>query len=94
MLYLDAQRKARVDTAFKNAKLEYSITDALDNSVWNLDDLSELFRTIQGYEIIQKHDIWLEKYGSTLDDPIQQRVSWSRTISRSQYQLRKFLLLF
>jgi len=87
MPYLDAQRKARVDTAFKNAKLEYSITDALDNSVWNLDDLSELFRTIQGYEIIQKHDIWLKKYGSTLDDAIQQRVSWSRTISRSKYQL-------
>jgi aspartyl-tRNA(Asn)/glutamyl-tRNA(Gln) amidotransferase subunit A len=86
MPYLDAQRKARIDTAFKHAKLEFSITDALDNSVWNLDDLSELFRTIQGYEIIQKHDVWLEEHGSTLDDAIQQRVSWSRTISLSQYQ--------
>jgi aspartyl-tRNA(Asn)/glutamyl-tRNA(Gln) amidotransferase subunit A len=87
MPYLDAQRKARVDTAFKYAKIEYSITDTLDNSVWNLEELSELFRTIQGYEIIQKHDIWLAEHGSTLDDAIQQRVSWSRTITRSQYQL-------
>jgi len=50
-----------------------------------LDQLSLLFRTIQGYEIIQEHDQWLTKYGDTLDPAILLRVDWSRTITSAEY---------
>ncbi|WP_417696136.1 amidase [Psychromonas sp.] len=54
-----------------------------------LDDLSLLFRTIQGYEIIQEHDQWLAKYGETLDPSILLRVDWARTITSAKYDQAK-----
>ncbi len=51
-----------------------------------LAQLSELFRTVQGYEIIRKHGHWLSQYGHSLDPAITERVNWSRTISEAQYQ--------
>ncbi|MEG3755046.1 amidase [Psychromonas arctica] len=50
-----------------------------------LDQLSLLFRTIQGYEIIQEHGQWLTKYGDTLDPSILLRVDWARTITSAEY---------
>lgn len=87
LVYLDPQRKARMDTAFADANMTYSIVDTLEASQWNLPDLSELFRVIQGYEIILNHGAWLDDYEASLDDAIQQRVRWARTITESQYRL-------
>ncbi len=63
--------------------------DIIAQSGESLADLSELFRTIQGFEIIAKHGEWLGQYGDSLDPAIASRVAWSRTISAEQYQHAK-----
>lgn len=52
----------------------------------DLDYLSKLFRTIQGYEIIQKHGSWLSDNESSIDPAIADRVCWSRSIRREEYE--------
>ncbi|WP_181388436.1 amidase family protein [Vibrio albus] len=47
--------------------------------------LSELFRTIQGFEIIQGHAEWLDEHEEALDPAIAERVHWARTITPEQY---------
>jgi len=63
--------------------------DFLANSGYQLETLSLLFRTIQGFEIIQQHDAWLQAHGDSLDASIMQRIIWSRQISEQQYQQAK-----
>lgn len=50
-----------------------------------LDALSLLFRTIQGFEIIEGHNAWLKEHGDSLDPSIMQRVIWARSITQAQY---------
>ncbi|MDC0610400.1 amidase family protein [Vibrio sp.] len=52
----------------------------------NLSELSEIFRTIQGFEIIQEHSQWLDKYEDSLDPAIAVRVKWAREITFEQYE--------
>ncbi len=70
------------------------IAEAHDIVVTEMDDhglvgdlavLSELFRTIQGYEIIKKHGDWLSEHENAIDPAIGERVRWARTISAKQY---------
>ncbi len=84
--YLGQERKQRLDQVCSKAGVHYSTLHALARSKWGFSELSELFRTIQGYEIIQKHDQWLGEYGETLDTPIQERVQWARSITQMQYE--------
>ncbi len=86
MPYLDAERLNRLDSAFEKAGQHYTRIDALAASQWTFPQLSELFRTIQGYEISQKHGQWLDEYGHTLDAPIRERAVWARTITSEQYE--------
>jgi amidase len=86
LTYLGNERKARLDKAFERAGLSYVTTNKLARSKWNFAQLSELFRTIQGFEIIQKHGEWLELYSETLDQPIQERANWARRITSTQYE--------
>jgi aspartyl-tRNA(Asn)/glutamyl-tRNA(Gln) amidotransferase subunit A len=67
-----------------NIQLEYS--NALQDAGYKLGELSALFRTVQGYEIIARHSIWLDKWQHTLAPAIQERVVWARTISAQAYQ--------
>lgn len=71
------------------------IAEAHDIVVTEMDDqglvgdlaaLSELFRTIQGYEIIKKHGSWLNEHENALDPAIAERVLWARTITTEQYK--------
>ncbi len=71
------------------------IAEAHDIVVTEMDDhglvgdlaaLSELFRTIQGYEIIKKHGDWLSEHENAIDPAIAERVRWARTISPEQYE--------
>lgn len=67
-----------------NIQLEYS--NALQDAGYKLGELSALFRTVQGYEIIARHSMWLDKWQHTLAPAIQERVVWARTISAQAYQ--------
>ncbi|WP_319537077.1 amidase [uncultured Vibrio sp.] len=67
-----------------NIQLEYS--NALQDAGYDLGDLSALFRTIQGYEIIARHSAWLDEWQHTLAPAIQERVVWARTISAQAYR--------
>jgi amidase len=80
------ERLTRLNRALDRAGYDYSITDVLTNPYWSRAQLSELFRTIQGFEIMQKHGQWLAQFGHTLDKPIRERVEWARTITSEQYQ--------
>ncbi|PMO63451.1 amidase [Vibrio breoganii] len=51
----------------------------------DLASLSLMFRTIQGFEIIQTHDKWLSQHGDSLDPRILERVQWARTITEDDY---------
>ncbi|PMH44449.1 amidase [Vibrio sp. 10N.286.49.B3] len=96
-IYLDSSlanqlTPARIDALndyCANAGMTLLESDVIACSGYSLDDLSLLFRTIQGYEIIQQHDQWLQQYGESLDPTIMQRVIWSRSISETQYQAAK-----
>lgn len=55
-------------------------------SDWDSQQLSELFRVIQGYDIIQNHGPWLQRYGQSLDPAILARVEWARCITQEHYQ--------
>jgi aspartyl-tRNA(Asn)/glutamyl-tRNA(Gln) amidotransferase subunit A len=60
--------------------------DLLNKAGYSLEQLSLLFRKIQGFEIIAGHSEWLEQWQHTLDTPIQARVEWSRTLTSDDYQ--------
>jgi len=67
------------------ANIELLSCHLLADTEQTLDDLSLLFRTIQGFEIIEGHDDWLTEHGDSLDPSIMQRVIWARTITQQQY---------
>ncbi|MGB5445814.1 MAG: amidase family protein, partial [Psychromonas sp.] len=83
--YLSKERLARFELWCKDANCELLKGDFLAQNKWQLAALSLLFRTIQGFEIIENHNDWLEQYGGSLDPAIFQRVLWARNISREQY---------
>lgn len=70
-----------------NIQLEYN--NALQDAGYALGELSALFRTIQGYEIIDRHSLWLDEWQYTLAPAIQERVVWARTISDQDYRKGK-----
>ena len=74
-----------MQTCFDKAGVKLIQGDFLEQGQWQLSELSELFRTIQGFEIIEKHGEWLAEYGDSLDPAILERVKWSSGISRDQY---------
>jgi aspartyl-tRNA(Asn)/glutamyl-tRNA(Gln) amidotransferase subunit A len=63
--------------------------DLLAETGRTLDSLSLLFRTIQGFEIIEQHDHWLQQHGHTLDSSIMERVIWARNITELEYNEAK-----
>ena len=88
-VHLSEARLKRLKACCKGAGIVLLESDFLVENGLNLDVLSLLFRTIQGYEIIQEHGEWLAKFGHTLDLAINQRVLWSREISSEQYRQAK-----
>ncbi|GLS90750.1 glutamyl-tRNA(Gln) amidotransferase [Psychromonas marina] len=86
---LTGERIAALEQCCKSADITLLRSDIITHSGHTLDSLSLLFRTIQGFEIIELHDQWLQQHGHTLDTAIMERVIWARTISESQYQQAK-----
>jgi len=93
-LYLDDQcaqvlseeRLERLLRWCEKSNIELIRGNLLEDNGWKLSELSLLFRTIQGYEIIQKHGLWLKQYGESLDPSILERVKWAQTITSGDYQ--------
>ncbi|WP_417760839.1 amidase [Shewanella sp.] len=79
---------ARLERFVKKAQQQYievsTVADELNAAA--LAELSELFRTIQGFEIIQTHAPWLQQHLDSLDPAIAARVQWSQSITPAQYQ--------
>lgn len=96
-LYLDSalekqlseQRLSTLKLCCQQADIELLSCDLLADTGQTLDRLSLLFRTIQGFEIIEEHEAWLTKHGDALDPSILQRVIWARTITSEQYSEAK-----
>ncbi|MEL0658088.1 amidase [Psychromonas arctica] len=92
-LYLDStlanqlspQRLSGLKHWCVEANIELLSCNLLADTEQTLDDLSLLFRTIQGFEIIEGHDAWLTEHGDSLDPSIMQRVIWARNITQQQY---------
>ena len=92
-LYLDStlanqlspQRLSGLKHWCVEANIELLSCNLLTDTEQTLNDLSLLFRTIQGFEIIEGHDAWLTEHGDSLDPSIMQRVIWARTITQQQY---------
>lgn len=82
---LSAERLSTLQQWCRDAQIKLVHYDLLLNSDYCLDELSLLFRTIQGYEIIRQHDNWLQQHGESLDSAILERVIWARSISEAQY---------
>ncbi len=82
-------RLTRLKAWCERVDVELITGDVIAQAGWDLTALSELFRTIQGFEIIQQHGEWLAHYGDSLDPAIAQRVAWSRTLTAEQYQQAK-----
>lgn len=96
-VYLDKQHGALMGAgrmkalieALNDANVELIQGDFIAEQGLSLARLSELFRTIQGFEIIAKHDKWLTEHLDSLDSSIAQRVEWARTITSQDYQQAK-----
>ncbi|MGL6259594.1 amidase [Vibrio sp. WXL210] len=96
-VYLDKQHGALMGAgrmkalieALNEANVELIQGDFLAEQGQSLVQLSELFRTIQGFEIIAQHDQWLAEHLDSLDASITQRVEWARTITAQDYQKAK-----
>ncbi|MEF1309157.1 amidase [Vibrio mytili] len=82
---LGSERQAELEQWAKRAGIQLEYRNALQEAGYDLGDLSALFRTVQGYEIIARHGSWLDNYGHTLAPAIQERVEWARTISKQDY---------
>lgn len=97
ILYLDAQcrmlmsaeRLAGLQCRCQQAGVVIREGDFLAGHGWNLNELSLLFRTIQGFEIIRLHNAWLSCHGDSLDPAILLRVEWAKTITPAQYEQAK-----
>jgi aspartyl-tRNA(Asn)/glutamyl-tRNA(Gln) amidotransferase subunit A len=88
-LFVSMMGEARltwVEESAKQAGVSLEYTDFFTSQGWDLARLSELFRIIQGVEIISKHGKWLAVYGDTLDKPIAERVRWARTLTATAYR--------
>jgi len=85
LTYFSEARLKRVKASCKAAGITLLMSDFIAENGLNLEVLSVMFRTIQGYEIIQEHDRWLTEHGDSLDPNIYQRVLWSREITEDQY---------
>jgi len=83
---MSEERLARLVSWCDKAQVELVCGDLLNDRGWHLNEMSLLFRTIQGHDIIEKHDLWLEQHGESLDPAILERVKWSRTITDADYQ--------
>lgn len=92
-LYLDStlekqlseQRLNTLKNCCQRADIELLSCNLLTDTGQTLDGLSLLFRTIQGFEIIEGHDAWLQEHADSLDPSIMQRVIWARSITQAQY---------
>ncbi|MGX9417846.1 amidase [Vibrio sp. RC27] len=82
---LTQERSSRLHQWCKQADISLIHGDFLADNGWSLEELSLLFRTIQGFEIIEKHGSWLELNGRSLDPAIMARVIWAKSITREQY---------
>ncbi|CAM3529273.1 Biuret hydrolase [Vibrio aerogenes CECT 7868] len=82
--YLSEPRFQRLQQWCRAAGVSLVHGDFLTAQGWTLSELSLLFRTIQGHEIIQKHDPWLTRHGASLDPAIWERVIWARSVTQEQ----------
>ncbi|WP_119008295.1 amidase [Vibrio superstes] len=82
---LSAERRAQLDKWCDHAGISIQSVGFLDEMGLSLSALSLIFRTVQGFEIIEKHDQWLIEYGDTLDPRILERVKWARSLSKDDY---------
>ncbi|MDP5252829.1 MULTISPECIES: amidase family protein [unclassified Vibrio] len=93
-LYLDKQclsllskpRLAAIQQYCLNAQVALVEGDWLAENHIQLAELSDVFRTVQGYEIAQLHGEWLQKHITSLDPAIAERATWALEISAEQYQ--------
>lgn len=83
---LGPARQMQLADCCQRAGIKLTALALLDELGATLAKLSLLFRTIQGFEIIQTHGNWLAEYGQSLAPAIAERVSWARTITHNQYQ--------
>lgn len=83
---LGSERLEELKQWAANANIQLESSNALQEAGYDLGELSALFRTIQGYEIIARHASWLDEWQYTLAPAIQERVVWARTISTQDYR--------
>lgn len=84
--YLTEQRLACLEKWCSDANIELLRGDFLSHSNCSLTELSLLFRTIQGFEIIENHGAWLAEFKDSLDPAILERVQWAKGLSAQQYR--------
>lgn len=83
---LGGERKALLQKWVTSSKMDLIEVDFLSEQGLSFSQLSLLFRQIQGYEIIEKHSEWLDKWQSSLAPAISTRVDWARDITKQEYQ--------
>lgn len=82
---LGIERLERLENWCQASKIPLKRGAICQHSEWTPSILSEIFRTIQGYDIIQNHGEWLFHHGHSLDPAIATRVQWARQISEKDY---------
>ncbi|MDR9827249.1 amidase family protein [Vibrio sp. FNV 38] len=88
---LSRERRDRINEVLRASKIKLVEGDFFAENGWTLEALSHLFRTIQGYEIIQQHGQWLAQHQASLDKEIALRVEWAKAMTSEQYDHAKSL---
>lgn len=86
---LGDDRESKLNTWLELSSIEILEVDFLNQQDLGFDALSLLFRTIQGFEIIQTHAEWLDKWQGSLAPAIAERVEWARGITEEEYSMAK-----
>ncbi|GAM64340.1 amidase [Vibrio ishigakensis] len=86
---LGKERETQLNTWLESSDLEIREVDFINRQGLSFDALSLLFRTIQGFEIIQAHAEWLDKWQDSLAPAIAERVDWARGITEEEYSAAK-----
>lgn len=86
---LGDERTAQLQSWLSNNDFELLEVNVLSELDLSFAELSLLFRTIQGFEIIKKHAAWLDKWQDSLAPAIAMRVDWAREITIEEYQQAK-----
>ncbi|WP_252504943.1 amidase [Sporosarcina sp. Marseille-Q4943] len=72
--------------AVNHLKQHFEVVENIKVSPNGLEEWTEIFRIIQGYEVWESYGGWVRKYRPNLSSGPKERLEWASTITMSEYK--------